>query len=477
MIAKGYVFGIGYALVCLLLSLIIYKLGVPKKFTRKFVHILVGFEWFILYAFFGAGVHFLAVCIFFLVLLTVAHFKKLMPMISSEGENSPGTVYYAIAMTGVAIVGCFVPDVMIPFGIGIMCTSIGDGMAGVVGQAITFKNIKIYHNKSLYGSLANFVFSFLSALVLSSLFSVEIYIWQCAIIALFAVELELFTGFGFDNISITWGITALAYCFVNYPSVNNYLLPILLSPIIIAFACSKKALTKGGVCLAIIMDVFISLTLGNVGFLILILFFVGSIGVDKVKKRVKNHSDEALKGDCRDIMQVTANGAVGCVLAIFYFFTQNYIFLIAYVASFAEAFSDTVASGIGIFSKKTFDPFRFKSCDKGVSGGMSLLGTVSSLIASFALSAVGLLFVDFSVKHWIIASLCAFFGCIFDSLLGSLLQAKYRCIVCGKVTEKNVHCGKNTELNSGLSIVDNDIVNLSSGVFASLVCLLVANFL
>ena len=73
MILKGYIFGIGYALVCLMLSLLLYKLGLPKKYTRKVVHILVGFEWVILYHFMGAGVHFLAVCILFLLLLIAVY--------------------------------------------------------------------------------------------------------------------------------------------------------------------------------------------------------------------------------------------------------------------------------------------------------------------------------------------------------------------------------------------------------------------
>ena len=483
MIAKGYVFGIGYALVCLLLSLIIYKFGVPKKYTRKFVHIFVGFEWYILYTFMGAGVHFLAVCLFFLVLLTVAHFKKLMPMIASEGDNSPGTVYYAVAMTGVATVGCFVPEVMLPFGIAIMCTSVGDGMAGVVGQAIISGNPKVYKNKSLWGTVANFVFSFIAAFVLSSAYSIDLEPWHCLLIALLSVELELFTGYGFDNISITWGVTALTYCFMYYPVVNSYLLPIFISPIIIIFAMEKKALTRGGVALAVIMNIIISFTLGNIGFLILILFFVGSIVVDKIKKRAKNANDEALKGDCRDLMQVTANGAVGCVLALFYFFTANIVFLVGFVAAFAEAFADTVASGIGIFAKRTYDPFRsinpFKprKCQKGVSGGMSLIGTLSSLIAAFVLSAVGLLFEKFNLTLWLLASSGAFLGCVFDSFLGSLAQAKYKCVVCNKITEKNIHCGKETIYYSGLTFADNDIVNLSSGIFSALICLFVGYFI
>ena len=44
MIIKGYLFSILYGIVCLGISLVLYKLGLDKKYTRKAVHILVGFE-------------------------------------------------------------------------------------------------------------------------------------------------------------------------------------------------------------------------------------------------------------------------------------------------------------------------------------------------------------------------------------------------------------------------------------------------
>ena len=43
MILKGYLLSIVYALLCLAVAFAIYKLGAPKKITRKIVHILVGF--------------------------------------------------------------------------------------------------------------------------------------------------------------------------------------------------------------------------------------------------------------------------------------------------------------------------------------------------------------------------------------------------------------------------------------------------
>ena len=104
MIIKGYIFSILYVLLCVLIAMTVYRLGAPKHVTRKVVHILVGFEWVILYHFFGAASpHFLAVCLLFLLLLALEYKLKLVPIMSSDGDNAPGTVYYAVAMSVMAL--------------------------------------------------------------------------------------------------------------------------------------------------------------------------------------------------------------------------------------------------------------------------------------------------------------------------------------------------------------------------------------
>lgn len=465
----GYISSIGYGLFCLALAFVLYKLGVEKKYTRKVVHILVGLEWVFLYHFMGAGVHFLAVCLVFLALLLVAHFGKLMPMISSEGENAPGTVYYAVAMTGVAAVGCFLPDVMLPFGVAIFCTSVGDGLAGFIGQAIKRGNPKVYGNKTLYGALACFLFSAVGAALMSWVFDMGLELWHMLAIGALAMLLELITGYGLDNITITWAITALTYAFMYFPRITDYILPIIITPLIIAFATAKRALTGWGIVFAIVVDLMISIPLGNFGFLLLLLFFVGSIGVDKVKKHIKGAKaeDESLKGDCRDHMQVLANGLVPALCAVLFFAGKHPIFVVGFVASLAEAFADTTASGIGAFSKRTFDIFKMRRCPAGVSGGMSLVGTLASLAAAFVLPLVALAFGVLDLKLYFISSAAAFAGTIFDSLLGSLVQVKFKCAICGKITEKHIHCGEATKHNSGLYLIDNDVVNLLSSLFSA----------
>ena len=122
-IIKGYIFSVLYGLICIAFGLLLYKLGLPKKYTRKTVHILVGFEWTILYIFMGPSLHFLAVCLAFTLLLLVTHVKKLVPAMSSDGDNAPGTVYYAVAMSVLATVSYFEPRFVLPFGIAVFCTS------------------------------------------------------------------------------------------------------------------------------------------------------------------------------------------------------------------------------------------------------------------------------------------------------------------------------------------------------------------
>ncbi len=473
MIFWGYFSSIGYGLLCLLLSFVLYRLGVEKKYTRKVVHILVGFEWVFLYHFFGAGVHFLTVCLLFTGLLAISYFAKLLPMISSEGDNSPGTVYYGLAMTAVATVGCFVPEVMLPFGVGIMCTSIGDGLAGAVGQAVRKHNPKVYKNKSLFGSLSAFVFSFLSTLVISLIFKMGLNVWQMLAIALLSASLELIGEWGLDNLSITWGVTALTYAFMYFEGINNYLVPILLTPFVIAFALGKRALTPLATFLAVVMDFVISISLGNFGFLTLVGFFAISIAVDKVKKRAKKNRTyaEAEKSGTRDVAQVLANGLVATLMATSFVISGHFAFVVGFVAALSEALSDTVSSGIGIFANKTYDIFRLKECKRGISGGMSLIGTLSSLLAALLLSSLGLLFGALDLKCFLIASGSAFLGGVFDSFLGSLFQEKRKCTVCGEIVEKREHCGKMCEHHSGFAFFDNDVVNLSGGLFSAVLAI------
>ena len=59
-----------------------------------------------------------------------------------------------------------------------------------------------------------------------------------------------------------------------------------------------------------------------------------------------------------------------------------------------------------------------------------------------------------------------FTGGVFDSVLGSRLQLKFICPVCGLVVESHIHCGANTVYARGFKWLDNNAVNLVSNLFS-----------
>ena len=468
MIASGYIFATLYVAVCILLALILYKLGLPKPYTRKVVHVLVGAEWLILYHHMkDSPIHFLIVCAVFTALLAIDYKLKLLKPMSSDSSNAPGTVYYGLSMTVMAAVSVFVSEAFIPFGIAVFCTSLGDGFAGVVGQSIKKHNPTLYNSKSLLGTLTNFVVCTAVVIAFNHIYSLGLDPVGMLSIAFFATEIELVSKYGLDNILLSLGVFALTLFITEYPDAMNYIIPILFTPIIIEFVTVRKSLTTGGVIAAAVADLIVSVSLGNLGFTILISFFVFGIITDKYKEtanKTEQKPKSTKKG--RTVVQVLANSGTALVAAILWFITKRQIFLIAYVAVMAEALSDTSASGIGSSAKTVFDPFRWKRVANGTSGGMSVLGTVAGLVGASVISAIALLFGALSLKEALFTAAVAFLGMLFDSLLGSLLQGKYTCPICGKAVEKPIHCETKTHLYSGLSFVNNSTVNFLSTVFA-----------
>ena len=131
-------------------------------------------------------------------------------------------------------------------------------------------------------------------------------------------------------------------------------------------------------------------------------------------------------------------------------------------SSIAEAASDTWAGEIGQLSSK--DPLSiatFTKVPKGISGGVTVLGLLASLAAS--LSVALLFWGTFGTDLWglLLIAASGFLGALFDSLLGATLQVQYRR-KDGSLTEDP----KEGERARGVPFMDNDAVNLLSGLFA-----------
>lgn len=478
-VLKGYLIGAVYAAACLLFSTLLYKLGIPQKYTRKTVHILIGFEWIILNHYIGPSYHLLIICLSFLALLLFTYKKGLMRMISSDADNAPGTVYFCVSMSAMSLISWLRPEFMVPFGIAVFCTSLGDGFAGVVGQAVRRFNPRIWQNKTLFGTLASFIFSFFVCAVFDNVYSLGMPFWCLVSLAFMGAALELVTGAGLDNITLPIGTFLLSYLLIfKSADVLNYAVPILLTPILLAIVIKRRLLTPVGTVLAVVLDLAVSLAFGNMGFLMMALFLCGGVLIDKIKRkfRAEYHNLENKDDKTRDAYQVLANGALALVFSVLYIAFNHKAFLFAFMAAAAEAFSDTAASGFGALSRGAFDLFKMRRIEKGMSGGVSPIGTLASLLAAVLAALIPLAFGTVRLYGFLIIVFCAFSGAFFDSFLGSLIQVKYRCRCCGKLTENPVHCAEKCVKVSGISFVNNDAVNFASSLFSSLLAIVIYNY-
>lgn len=191
--------------------------------------------------------------------------------------------------------------------------------------------------------------------------------------------------------------------------------------------------------------------------------------------QMKENPYEA-KSSQRDGFQLLSNSFPALIFILLgNLLTPSFPYFFAASCSLTTAFSDTLASEIGRFSKgKTYTLFG-KPIEKGRSGGISVLGTFAGFLGAFGMSVgwliLSLLFQKEVSSSWLyqflILALLGFLGMLLDSLLG-LQQGLFR-------TSKNTLTEKKTsQIVSGKSYLSNDGVNFISQFLIGLLGLLIA---
>ena len=186
----------------------------------------------------------------------------------------------------------------------------------------------------------------------------------------------------------------------------------------------------------------------------------------KLSKKLRGQKDPGTqKKGGRSGYQIMGVGLWSLAAIILNYMSGTSVFRHLFFLALAEQFSDSMASDIGCITKKrNIDIITFKPVEKGLSGGVSLLGTLCALIGAFGILLIPYCFSMMNTREYWILSLVAFGGAMIDSVLGSLLQVLYQCGECGAKTELPEHCGKKADRIKGFRLIDNVAVNLLSGL-------------
>ena len=252
----------------------------------------------------------------------------------------------------------------------------------------------------------------------------------------------------------------------------NILLGFFFAAVIVIVSYRVKFLTLSG-SIATFFLAGVIFSLGGIKWSVPILtFFILSSILSKLRKK-KNEEVELFfeKSGVRDYMQVIANGGAGGVLVILYTLNPNELYYLIYLATLSAVCADTWATEIGTWKKTpTYNILNLKPIEQGVSGGISWVGSVGAVLGSAAIAFSGIVWNSIStLEYFVLIIISGVLGSFFDSLLGATIQAQNLCVVCSKITEKKIHCGSEANHHRGKKWINNDVVNLLSGIAGGVV--------
>ena len=248
---------------------------------------------------------------------------------------------------------------------------------------------------------------------------------------------------------------------------------ILLPPLLLAgLAAWRRALTPGGLALAGVLAVVIRLCGGMPAFWVLAAVFVFTILSGRVSRRVREPIEARLhaKTGRRDAVQIFCNVFTGALALVLWRGTGFPCFLWAYGGAMAASLADSMASELGVLScRPPRDILTLRPAERGLSGAVSPLGLGASGLGAAIVAALCALAWGRQEGPDLFPGVlgAGFLAALGDSALGSGVQAKYRCAVCGSMTERSAHCGRPAPLVGGKPWMTNDAVNLCNNLLGA----------
>ncbi len=438
------------------------------EFTRKLVHISVAILIFFAPDLFKSALLPLVLAISFTAFTFTAIKLGLLKSLHAVSRGAYGTVYYPLAF--LALILLFWnshPEIV---SLSMLALGLGDASAAIVGESI--KNPLVFRltsdKKSIQGSTAMFVTTALGLLAGLWYFDGTSHMGITISIAVLSASLiatawEALSSRALDNITIPLSVGFVLYYVLVPSSIQNntqFAVGVGLGIVIALVAYLLRFLKASG---AVATFLLASLLFGVGGWkwtVPILTFFVLSSLLSKVGKSRKESTESVFeKTGTRDVGQVAANGGVAGILALFQYFFQDVNFYPFYLGAVAAVTADTWGTEIGTYFRgTTVSIITLRKVRPGVSGGISVAGVVSAIAGSTIVVLSGIFWAG-SSSILIAAAVAGVIGSLSDSVAGATVQAQYRCIVCGKTTERTYHCDSRTDLISGIRWINNDFVN------------------
>ncbi len=461
-----------------------------QEASRKVVHVAVGLLMLFTPLYLSTSLPLLLMAAFFVLFNWAVLKLKLLPGMNLETDNL-GTVYYPFSFLILVLLFWDGYKVVIMAAVTVM--AFGDAAAAMVGGWVKrpHRYVLIRDPKSLEGSAAMFVTSVIT-LVFTFLYyrnslpveaqSIPVILLFAVLIALPSTAAEALGHKGNDNLLVPLMSGAITFFLVtgNQTLWWQFVLGMVLGAVIAILSYRAGFLSASGAVATFLLAVVI-FGFGGVQWTVPILtFFILSSLLSRFGKQAKARFELIFeKGSQRDYAQVFANGGVAGLLMIIHVLFRPEHDFVMYLGALAAATADTWATELGVlWGRRPHLIHTWQPVPVGTSGGVTLGGSFGAFLGAVILGMSGMVKPSFFVQNTplqivIVVALAGFLASVVDSFIGATLQAQYRCPVCGKITEKTVHCqGKPTALVRGIPRMNNDMVNfiatISGAFFAYL---------
>lgn len=513
-----------YVAVVLGVSRAFAQKGMSPEGTRKLVHIALGGWWLIAAYFFTSPWWAVVLPALFIVVNAYAYrSRKLEFMARDLGEDTPGTVYYAVSL---ALLALFSFGIGLPYvgALGVLCMSFGDGLAAVIGKRFGRQTLSVAAGqKSLVGSVTMFAISLVTCAallaapapfgagladvsrdaggfvllgILADVGPVAGTLLTASVLAAVATMLELFSGDGLDNLTVPLGVSALyAVVFLPAATYTPVFVGVLMSGVITLVSLRLHLLTLAAGLGAVIVGTLAFWLGGWALWLLLMWFFAssniasriavrytlqrrmqgvrtGNVGPMDQGREKQPQIRSRKKHEPRKLRQVLANSIPFLACAIAYAVLGNPWLLVVSAGALAASTADTWASEVGVYSAKPpVSILTRKPMQRGLSGGVSTLGLGATVVGSVVTALLAMLLfsvggysVPTGLDAFALVAIAGVVGSLVDSVLGARIQAKYRsgdeAILVEVPPAGGLAC---SALVSGYAWVTNDAVNFMSG--------------